>query len=79
MNGIRTHEAELSTVSPRPTDPPTPWSPPSASAQPFVSAQAKVYLVDVLDHIDSVLASLELFSGIADNLGALLLWVNDCD
>ncbi|KAA1092445.1 hypothetical protein PGT21_002998 [Puccinia graminis f. sp. tritici] len=34
----------------------------------FLSSQAKVYMSDVLDHIDSVLSSLELFSGLASNL-----------
>ncbi|KAG0140874.1 hypothetical protein CROQUDRAFT_664583 [Cronartium quercuum f. sp. fusiforme G11] len=34
----------------------------------FVSPQARVYLSDVLDHIDSLLSSLELFSGWASNL-----------
>lgn len=34
----------------------------------FISPQARVYLSDVLDHIDSLLSSLELFSGWASNL-----------
>ncbi|POW00750.1 hypothetical protein PSTT_12950 [Puccinia striiformis] len=34
----------------------------------FLSAQARVYMSDVIDHIDSVLSSLELFSGLASNL-----------
>ncbi|MBW0493814.1 hypothetical protein O181_033529 [Austropuccinia psidii MF-1] len=34
----------------------------------FISSQARLYLSDVLDHIDSVLSSLELFSEFASNL-----------
>lgn len=34
----------------------------------FISHEAKVYLSDTLDHIDSVVSSLDLFSGISENL-----------
>ena len=34
----------------------------------FLSPMAKTYLSDVLDHVDSVLSSLELYSGLAQNL-----------
>ncbi|CEQ41333.1 SPOSA6832_03024 [Sporobolomyces salmonicolor] len=34
----------------------------------FVSHEAKVYLGDVMDHVDSVLSSLDLFSDLSENL-----------
>ncbi|GJN91363.1 hypothetical protein Rhopal_004384-T1 [Rhodotorula paludigena] len=34
----------------------------------FVSYEARVYLADVMDHMDSVLGSLDLFSDLAENL-----------
>ncbi|ORY55737.1 hypothetical protein BCR35DRAFT_355708 [Leucosporidium creatinivorum] len=34
----------------------------------FVSHEAKVYLGDVIDHVDSVLSSLDLFGDLAENL-----------
>lgn len=34
----------------------------------FISHEAKVYLSDTLDHIDSVASSLDVFSGISENL-----------
>ncbi|KAH9814945.1 hypothetical protein DFH28DRAFT_969877 [Melampsora americana] len=40
----------------------------SSDSTGFISPKAKVYLSDVLDHIDSLLSSLELFSGWASNL-----------
>ncbi|EGG10500.1 uncharacterized protein MELLADRAFT_76846 [Melampsora larici-populina 98AG31] len=40
----------------------------SSNSTGFISPQARVYLSDVLDHIDSLLSSLELFSGWASNL-----------
>ncbi|KAG0657505.1 hypothetical protein C6P46_006474 [Rhodotorula mucilaginosa] len=42
--------------------------PPYQQRKGFVSHEAKVYLGDVMDHIDSVLASLDLFSDLAENL-----------
>lgn len=44
-------------------------APNASGATPgHISPLAKVYLSDVLDHIDAVLSSLELFSGLAQNL-----------
>lgn len=34
----------------------------------FISSQAKVYLSDILDHVESSLATLELFSNLCENL-----------
>ncbi|GAA5980874.1 hypothetical protein JCM11641_004751 [Rhodosporidiobolus odoratus] len=34
----------------------------------FVSQEAKIYLGDVMDHVDSVLSSLELFGDLSENL-----------
>ncbi|KAM0748844.1 hypothetical protein T439DRAFT_327347 [Meredithblackwellia eburnea MCA 4105] len=34
----------------------------------FVSYDAKIYLEDVIDHVDSVMSSLDLFSSLAENL-----------
>ncbi|GEM08042.1 recQ family helicase MusN [Rhodotorula toruloides] len=39
-----------------------------AARKGFVSHEAKVYLGDVMDHVDSVLSSLDLFSDLAENL-----------
>ena len=47
--------------------PPSPGAPEAASLG-YMSPLAKTYLSDVLDHIDAVLSSLELFSGLASNL-----------
>lgn len=34
----------------------------------FVSHEARLYLSDVMDHMDSVLSSLDLFADLAENL-----------
>ncbi|BGP56130.1 hypothetical protein JCM8202v2_003741 [Rhodotorula sphaerocarpa] len=47
--------------------PPLP-PPPYQQRKGFVSHEAKVYLGDVMDHVDSVLSSLDLFSDLAENL-----------
>ncbi|BGP17098.1 hypothetical protein JCM10213v2_005109 [Rhodosporidiobolus nylandii] len=38
----------------------------------FVSQEAKIYLGDVMDHVDSVLSSLELFGELSENLIAFV-------
>ena len=47
---------------------PSPLSLSSNDDAGFLSRQTKIYLADVLDHLDGVLSSLELFSGLANNL-----------
>jgi Mg2+ and Co2+ transporter CorA len=41
---------------------------PNAQIVGFMSHKSKIYLADVYDHMDYVLTSLEMFSGIGDNL-----------
>ena len=40
----------------------------SAKVEGFMSHKSKIYLADVLDHIDFIINSLDMFSGTAENL-----------
>lgn len=40
----------------------------SGKVEGFMSHKAKIYLADVHDHIDYIISSLDMFSGISENL-----------
>ncbi|KAL8280853.1 hypothetical protein RQP46_006857 [Phenoliferia psychrophenolica] len=63
LQGIRNHDDIKAAAACHAADHPT-----DGKGLGFVSLNAKIYIEDVMEHVDSVMTSLDLFSDLAENL-----------
>ena len=61
--GIRRYDVDRTAALYDPSEQPKGWRP-----EGYVSDKAKTYLADVHDHMEYILANIEMFAGIAENL-----------